>query len=254
MDYETIRMLGLQDINVDLDKSFITHDKNLTIYNIYLKKPDEVICPVCGRKECNVLGYTSKTIDHSILTSEKAIIKYYSRRYKCKICGKSFELKTLLIQKGHKTSNQTLIMIIDEFRSHTSTFTSIAKKYFLKIQTVINIFEKYIICERQPLPKILCIDEIYTRKLTKNNPYACVMMDFQTRKLVDIVSSRRKDKLSEYFNRISKKERENVKYIVIDMYEPYKQLAALYFKDALVAVDNKCIYFPCYEELKCCNR
>ena len=64
------------------------------------------------------------------------------------------------------------------------------------------------------------------------------MVDPIKRKIIDIRSSRHKDRLTQYFSSISKEERLKVEYIVIDMWKSYKDLAEIYFKNAIIAVDS----------------
>ncbi|MBO6261123.1 MAG: transposase, partial [Bacilli bacterium] len=44
--------------------------------------------------------------------------------------------------------------------------------------------------------------------------------------------------LGRYLSKISREERLNVKYVVIDMWEPYLDIASIYFPDAIVAIDS----------------
>jgi transposase len=64
------------------------------------------------------------------------------------------------------------------------------------------------------------------------------MADFSKNKILDIQHSRKKNKLSKYFSDISKAERDNVKYIVIDMWDTYLDLAYIYFYNAKIAIDS----------------
>ena len=82
----------------------------------------------------------------------------------------------------------------------------------LSVTTVIKIFDKYVECRRLALPSILCFDEFYRSKKSKEK-YAFVMADFMNNKIVDIFNSRHKDKLDKYFCDIPEKERNSVEYI-----------------------------------------
>ena len=49
MDYESIKRLGLDHYNIDLDKSFETFDSSTNNHTIvlYLKKDETISCPYC---------------------------------------------------------------------------------------------------------------------------------------------------------------------------------------------------------------
>ena len=78
------------------------------------------------------------------------------------------------------------------------------------------------------MPKILCIDEVYAYK-GRDSKYACVLLDFQSQKIVDVLPSRRKQYLSDYFSHIPKAKRDKVDYISIDMLETYRDISKVFF-------------------------
>lgn len=237
MNNDTIKLLNLEDINVDLEKSDITKINNILYCNIVLTPVNEH-CPECGCCECTIKDYQSKRINHSISTSSPCIIKYKARRYKCKYCNKIFYEHNPFATPNEKVSTFTRLMVLDALRSHTATFTSVARQYKLTTQTVMNIFDSWVDCKRKTLPSIICIDEIYTNKLSNSSKYAAVLLNFQTRQLVEIYSSRHKAFLANQFTYIPIEERNNVKAIIIDMWDSYKELAHRYFKNSIVSVDS----------------
>ena len=63
-------------------------------------------------------------------------------------------------------------------------------------------------------------------------------MDFKNNKIINILKSRRKDYLQNYLTKISIENRKKVKHISIDMWETYRQMAYLYFPNAIVSIDS----------------
>ena len=237
MDNNNIILLNLEDKNINLEKSDISKINNVLYCNIVLNTIDE-ICPECGSVEYVIKDYREKNINHSVSTSSPCIIKYKARRYKCKYCGKIFYETNPFASINEKVSTYTRIMVLETLRSHTATFTSVAKQYKLTTQTVMNIFDNWVDCSRKKLPEIICIDEIYTNKLSNTSKYACVLLNFKTREIVEIYSSRHKSTLANKFTSISLEERNNVKAIIIDMWEPYRELIHRYFKNSIVVIDS----------------
>lgn len=237
MDNNNIILLNLEDKNINLEKSDISKINNVLYCNIVLNTIDEV-CPECGSVEYVIKDYQIKKINHSVSTSSPCIIKYKARRYKCKYCGKIFYETNPFALVNEKVSTYTRIMVLEALRSHTATFTSVAKQYKLTTQTVMNIFDNWVDCSRKKLPEIICIDEIYTNKLSNTSKYACVLLNFKTREIVEIYSSRHKSTLANKFTSISLEERNNVKAIIIDMWEPYRELIHRYFKNSIVVIDS----------------
>ncbi|MCB6405441.1 transposase, partial [Megasphaera massiliensis] len=73
---------------------------------------------------------------------------------------------------------------------------------------------------KSPLPEIICIDEVYALK-DNHSKYVCILLDFLSHEMVDMLPDRKKYSLLNYFDRIPIQERNNVKYVVIDMYSVY---------------------------------
>lgn len=71
----------------------------------------------------------------------------------------------------------------------------------------------------------------------KNASYLCVIVDNEKRCLYDILDSRSKDYLSKFFVSKTREERHNVKYVTIDMWEPYRDVAKSFLPNAIIAVD-----------------
>ena len=65
-----------------------------------------------------------------------------------------------------------------------------------------------------------------------------IFCDSETGEIVDIVEDRRLHVLKEYFLRYSKKARDAVKTIVIDMYSPYISLIHEVFPKAEIVLDK----------------
>ena len=71
-----------------------------------------------------------------------------------------------------------------------------------------------------------------------DNAYLFIIVDFVNKKIFDILPSKHKEKLEKYFQKTPKIQRDTVKYITMDMWEPYKKVAQTYFKNAKIAVDS----------------
>lgn len=74
----------------------------------------------------------------------------------------------------------------------------VRKMFGMSSVTVINYFMSFVDCKRLPLPKILCVDEIFLN-IDSNHKYALALIDFETENLIDIVINRRKKILKDIF-------------------------------------------------------
>ena len=98
--------------------------------------------------------------------------------------------------------------------------------------------DSYITIPARTLPECLGIDELHSKELSRRNSgYLCILVDNEKHSLYDILDSRSKMNLSLYLSGFPKEQRCKVKYVTIDMWEPYKDAAKTYFPNCIIAVD-----------------
>ena len=98
-----------------------------------------------------------------------------------------------------------------------STIKDVARAAGVSVSTVVDIFDRHVQIKRKTLTHILCFDEFYFNRHAKKK-YAFMIMDFSKKYIIDIVESRWSEDLYDYFFHIPLEERNQVKYIIIDMY------------------------------------
>ena len=96
----------------------------------------------------------------------------------------------------------------------------------VSINTVARLLPPLAVSAKQ-LPEVFCIDEF--KGNTGYYKYQVSLMDGITRKPIDIIECRYKSHLFDYFNKFTLEERKKVKYVVIDLWKAYKDLAKTYF-------------------------
>lgn len=237
MTNDIIEILNLKGIEVDLNSSCITRQNGSLLCYLKLIRKDE-ICPFCGKNNTTTKDYREKKITHSISTSSPCYIVYKARRLVCKTCGKIFYEHNPFSLPDEKVTTLTKVLVLDDLRSHTATFSSVANHYNLSITSITNIFDNYVDMKTHRFPSVICIDEIYTNKLCPSSKYTCVIADFKTKEIVEMYRSRHKLYLTACFNRIPTNQRDHVCAIIMDMWDSYRDLAHTFFKNAIVAVDS----------------
>lgn len=217
------------------DISSITRDDGNFI-TIKLKKKD-CYCPSCYSPSCKSKGFTKRNIKHALFLGKSTTFLLISRRYTCLECGKTFTESNPFAPKKSRTSYETIRIVLDAASRYNNTWKEIGEKAHISDESAINIFDRYVNLPRGTFPKVLSIDECYN-KHQFNKAYSCIFFDFLGRKIIDVVEDRSKFHLSNYLSKITREERENVQYVVIDMWEPYLDLAKIYFPKAMVAIDS----------------
>lgn len=225
----------------DLDRANI---KNIEIYHsdggllihieLHIK---EHICPLCKTTTTKIKGYQLKKIKHSVLNPVACTIHYRARRYLCPICGKTFYETNPFVLNHLKVSVATVYNVLQELKRPEATFQYVANKYHMSPSSVSNIFDKHVVISRRDLPECLSFDETYAFK-SDDSDYVCVLLDYVNKKMVDVLPSRRKRYLTDYFFAIPLEERKKVKYVSFDMWVTYRTIAKLMFPNCCCIVDK----------------
>ena len=200
-------------------------------------KRKNTICPHCQSSHYELKEYRNRTIKHALFLNVPTIFLLRNRRYRCLECDKTFTEKNSLAPIKSRVSYETIYTVLEAARAYNTTWKEIGNRAHVSDVTAINIFDRYVNPPRGKMPKVLSIDECYN-KHQFNKPYSCILFDFLDSKIIDVIEDRSKVNLGRYLSKISREERLNVKYVVIDMWEPYLDIASIYFPDAIVAIDS----------------
>ena len=91
--------------------------------------------------------------------------------------------------------------------------------------------------DRLPLTDIISIDEVHI-DMDPHCKYGLVIQDFYSGEPIDLLRSRRTDVTEPYFASVPPEERNAVKYLISNMYNPYLAYVEKYFPNAVSVVDS----------------
>jgi len=195
------------------------------LFFVAIPKIDHVKCPVCGKKADKVHDRRVQFIQDVPYRNRKVAIRLEKKRYSCGHCGKRAIPKKLNnISKYSRKTERFKFYLLKQTdgrdysrvaRENDLSYTSIKNSVDAQIDTMI---EK---AQLETLDKVeaISIDEFAIKKKHK---YAVALTDPINGKLIEVLSSRKKKDLIEYFNSWPKELREKIKYFSMDMWSPYK--------------------------------
>lgn len=196
-----------------------------------------MICPLCQSPMISH-GKRKKVIHHPFALDFDGNIIWFSRRYKCKNCDYTMTEENPFTFSGMNESFAVARRIMVELRNLNSTYTDIAQRTYVSVTTVQIYADSWLNVPRQKLTESIGIDEYHSPSLSKpKSSYLAVIVDNKGRQLLDVLPSRKKEELLRYFTQIPLEERRQVKYVTIDMWEPYRDIAYTCFPCCLVAID-----------------
>lgn len=222
-------------------KEYIIMDmkKEKGIIEVELKsKKEKVRCPSCNKFTSSIHSKL-KPIRSVYLDScgEKVNLIIYKRRFHCYNCNKIFTEEMNLNSKNGSISNKTKIQIRKDLLDYNMTIDKIAIKNHVSKYIVRKELEDATVTipdYQKNLPKVISFDEF--KADTKAGKYAFVLNDPIHRKVLDILPSRKKEHLIQYFTHTEN--RRSVEYIISDMYEPYLLVQQIMFPHAKYVVDK----------------
>ncbi len=188
-------------------------------------------CPNCNNKTKYVHDYRIQRIKDISILNKITIMYYRKRRYVCKICNKRFYEVNDFLAKYHRMTKRSYKFIMDKLKDMV-TMKYVAKQLSVSPTTIARIFDNIQYTKPSP-PTVLSIDEF---KGNAGRKYQCIITNPKDRTVLDIVKGRESHILSDYFKDI--KNRDNVKYFVIDMWKPFFDIGKTYFKNAEIIIDK----------------
>ena len=169
-----------------------------------------------------------------------AILLLDKKRFKCNHCGKTFTARTNFVDFHKQISNDTKLNITLDL-IHKGTEKDIARNNNVSTNTVNrilhNISEDKLVKRQGHLPKIIGIDEFKGPKDTISK-MAFIIVDEENKNIFDLLNSRKTKDIKNYFKRYSKRQRDKVKFITMDLYKPYYKLMKNLFRNAIIVPDR----------------
>lgn len=227
----------ISDLNLDESKTKITENKKIIRINAY-SNFDNPVCPKCGSKHCVKNGHKRKVIKDCTNYYRLILINFNIKMFICKDCGKVFLEDTPYKNPYETLTNESIFEIMEQLKYPNNTYESIARSMHLSRQNIIDVFDRYYDYKVGIIPEIISFDEKSNNDENTKSPYIFVIVDFMKRKIYDILPSRHKSTLSKYFDKIPIEQRNSVKFITMDMWETYKDIAHEFFPNATIAVDS----------------
>lgn len=229
---------GIDVTDLEIYEVLDQNDREVSI-RIRLRRKN-VPCPDCGAiSDIGIKDYKRKKYRLVNPNGKTFVIHYEQRRFLCS-CGRTFLEKNPFIWNHNYKVDPKIISLVINYLKKPFTVQNIAEFVGISPSSVFNIIDRYVKIPKKHLPEILSIDEFLGFNADSDNigKYPCLLVDVKTHELIDVIRSRRKVWLEDYFSKKNASEVQRVKYVVIDMHQPYKDVFKKYFPHAIIAIDK----------------
>ena len=247
-DY-TKKILNIEDENIYfyencLEIVEIKGIKTKVFHGYLTYSPD--YCPHCGvinEGFNDIIKWNFKRnckIKVTKVANYNAILLLDKQRFYCKHCNRTFTASTNVVDFHKQISNDTRLSIILELMNKGSE-KDISIRNNVSTNSTNRILDEIsndtIVKNNGLLPEILGIDEFSATKDTISK-MAFIIINQTDRNIFDINNSRHSNDIDKYFRNYSKKERDKVKFITLDLYKPYYKLMHSLFRNAILIPDR----------------
>jgi len=190
-------------------------------------------CSECLSRFIHKHGTLDQSYMDTPMHGKRVLLDIIRQRYRCQGCGKTF-LYSLLSMDNRRQATKRLIGYIEKHCMQV-TFVALAREVGVDEKTIRHVFDDYVVRREKEIdaktPAILGIDEI---KIIGD--YRAVLTNIGKSSVFDMLDSRKKAKLLEYFDSLPDKQ--NVETLVMDMWNPYRQIGQKVFPNKLIVVDK----------------
>ena len=247
-DY-TKNILNIKDENIYFYENCLESRKEnnieVKVFHGYLTYTPE-FCDRCGVINEGTNDIINWGFDKNCLvklpkvSNFNTILLLDKQRFYCKHCHRTFTARTSLVDFHKQISNNTkLSVILDLMNKGSEKDISIRNNISTNSTNRIldEISNDTIVKNNGLLPEVLGIDEFNATKDTISK-MAFIIVDQTNKNIFDINNSRKSLDIDKYFRNYSKKERDKVKFITLDLYKPYYKLMHSLFRNAILIPDR----------------
>ena len=206
---------------------------------IYVEsKNKKAKCPKCGKYTNSIHDKLSPIeLKYLKIVEYDCKINIIKKRFICHNCNKKFTEEVDLNQKGKTISRKLEQKILKDLLDYNLSIKYIGESNNVSSDSVRKILENAM--SKYPehvinLPRVISFDEF--KADTNEGKYAFILNDPIHKKAMDILPSRKKEYLNQYFTYCEN--RHSVEYVVSDMYEPYLLVTQIMFPKAKYVVDR----------------
>lgn len=247
-DY-TKKILNIKDENIYFYEDCLEIKKikgiQTKIFHGYLTYTP-TCCPKCGcinRSFNDIIKWDFKKnckIKLTKVSNYNTLLLLDKQRFFCKHCNHTFTASTDIVDFHKQISNDTRKSVILDLMTKDSEKNISFKNGISTNSTnriLHDISKDKLIKNNGKLPTSFGIDEFKATKDTISK-MAFIIVDQNKKNIFDINNSRLSNDIYKYFSRYQRSERNNVKFITLDLYKPYYKLMHKLFPKAILIPDR----------------
>jgi transposase len=198
------------------------------------------VCPRCATASSSVYDHRTVKVRDTPMRGLAVRLVVRKRRFSCRPCGRPFTEPVPGIRKGYRTTERyqrSILWACENF----SDLTQVRRAYRCSSGYLYKALYTQLELQRRkrlyPWPAIVGLDEHFFRRGPHGfRQFVSMVVDYKNRRLFELVEGRTGAELEAQLGSIPG--RENVRYVVMDMCDPYKSFAQRFFPNARLVADK----------------
>lgn len=206
-----------------------------------IKESRGEVCPGCASFVDRIYDHRRIQVKDEPVRGHEVVLSICKRRFKCRNCEKIFSEPVTGILPRRRTTQRFRKAILEACENYQS-LKKVIKKFRCSSSLIYNALYEQLELRRRtrmyPWPEVIGIDEISFRrnKQLGCTEYATVLVDIKNKRVMELVMGKSKKALLEALSEIPG--RENVRCVVMDMCDPFRNFVKEFFPNATIVADK----------------
>lgn len=223
-------ILGLPELEVER----VDRNDAIAVYARPKKRP---CCIRCQHPRVRIKATYQRTLKHTRQGNQLVTLYLKAPKYHCPRCGRYFRHRFKGVRPRYRASEAFRHEV---FETHDGGVTQakLERTHQISAATTERWYQGHCLqriseMSNRPCPKVLGIDEHF---FTRKRGFATTLVDLHRNKVFDVRLGRSEASLQSYLRRLPGKD--NVRLVVMDLSETYRNIARVYFPRATIVADR----------------
>jgi len=212
----------------------VQHQRDIHVWARPGQRPP---CLHCRHKTVRIKATYQRTLKHTRQGNRLMIVHLSVPKYHCTTCNRYFRHRFVGIEPRRRATEAYRIEVFEAHDGGVSQ-RKLTRTHRIGSATVERWYQSFVKQRVSELsgrscPQVLGIDEHF---FSRKDGYATTLVDLKNHKVFDVVLGRSEASLRSFLKRLPGKEQ--VRVIVMDLSETYRQIARQYFPNAIIVADR----------------
>lgn len=205
--------------------------------HVWAQPAQRPACAYCEHARVRIKATYQRTVKHTRLGTQLMVLHLRVPKYHCPQCNRYFRHRFPGIQPWYRATESYRLQVFEAHEGGVSQ-RRLTRTHRIGSATVERWYQSYVRRRVSELsgrscPPVLGIDEHF---FTRKQGYATTLVDLKNHKVFDVVLGRSEPSLRRYLSRLPG--RDQVKVVVMDLSETYRQIVRKYFPNAQIVADR----------------